>query len=318
MNKEGVLIRDFRKTDLDSVLDLLPRCFAKEFEISGFDPDHTRGMAKRAYGTAGRLLMASSRLFRREPLRFFVAEVGNKVVGTTIATRLEKAGSISAVMVSPDHRRKGIATTLVKSAVEYFREREMERAVLNAVSTNAAAIGVYSKLGFQPFENFAYLVGDKASVPALGGTEVETRPYRDDDLEEVYNLVMASQDPERLRIFGFSKRQLKTPLWLRLFRFSTQKRIVAVRAGRIVGSVVATYTTPKEAGNISSINVRPEDRSQGIEKALATAAINEIRRGGVERIVAMVRTKRPELIETLSGLGLREAVEMVEMLRETR
>jgi len=136
-------------------------------------------------------------------------------------------------------------------------------------------------------------------------------------LEEVYNLLMASQDPERLKIFGFSKRQLKTPLWLRLFRFSTQKRIVAVRAGRIVGSVVATYTTPKEAGSISSINVRPEDRSQGIEKALATAAINEIRRGGVERIVAMVRTKRPELIETLSGLGLREAMEMVEMLRET-
>ena len=42
--EDKVLIGDFRKSDLDDLLRLLPECFAEEFEVSGFDPDHTRDM----------------------------------------------------------------------------------------------------------------------------------------------------------------------------------------------------------------------------------------------------------------------------------
>ncbi len=319
MSKEDLLIRDFRKSDLDDLLNLLPRCFSKEFEVSGFDADHMRDLINRAYGATGRLFLASTRLLGKEPIRFLVADVKNEVVGTTMVNSSGKVGYISAVMVSPDHRRKGIATTLVKSGVEYIQRRRMERAVLHAVSTNAPAIGVYSKLGFEAFEQVAHLVGDAASMPPRGEAgEVETRPFRGADLDEVYDLYGASEDPNHLRVFGLSKGQLKTPFWARLFRFVTQKRIVAVRAGKIVGSVLASYTTPKEAGSISSIQVRPEDRSRGIEKVLAETAIDEIRRGGVNRVLAMVPTTKPELVETLNGLGFREAMVLVGMYRETR
>jgi ribosomal protein S18 acetylase RimI-like enzyme len=319
MSKEDFLIRDFRKSDLDDLLNLLPKCFSKEFEISGFDADHMRDMINRAYGTTGRLFLASTHLLRKEPIRFLVADVNNKVVGTTMVNSVGKVGYISAVMVSPDYRRKGIATTLVKRGVEYIQGRRMERAVLHVVSTNAPAIGVYSKLGFEAFEQVAHLVGDAATMPPRGEAgEVETRPFRGADLDEVYDLCRASEDPNHLRVFGLSKGQLKMPFWLRMFRYLTEERIVAVRAGKIVGSVLAAYTTPKEAGNISSIQVRPEDRSHGIEKALAESAIDEIRRGGVERIRAMVPTTKPELAETLNSLGFREAMVLVGMFRETR
>jgi hypothetical protein len=34
-SEDALLNRDFRKSDLEDVLDLLPKCFAQEFEILG-------------------------------------------------------------------------------------------------------------------------------------------------------------------------------------------------------------------------------------------------------------------------------------------
>jgi ribosomal protein S18 acetylase RimI-like enzyme len=316
-NKE-VVIRDFRKSDLDELLDLIPRCFAKEFEISGFDPDHMRSLMNRAYGVVGRLFLGVSRLLRKEPIKFFVAEVGGKVVGTTMVDIRPKIGYISAVMVSPDQRRRGIATTMVKGAVEYIQRRGLKRAVLHAVTTNAPAIGVYSKLGFEPFEEVAHLAGEVPPAPARRAEgAVATRPFRSGDLDAVYDLYRASEDPAHTRVFEMSKSQLKAPFWMRLFRFSTQERMVALRDGKVVGSVLASYTTPKEAGNMAALHVRPEDRSRGVEAALAGAAMEAIRAGGVGKVVAMVPKTRPEVAETLAGLGLREAMVLVGMSRET-
>jgi ribosomal protein S18 acetylase RimI-like enzyme len=321
MGKEAdaVLIRDFQKSDLNDLLDLLPKCFAKEFEVTGFDSVHMRDMINRAYGRTGRLFLGASRLFGKEPIRFLVAEVADEVVGTTMVSSEGRIGYISAVMVSPDHRRKGIATSLVKSAVEYIQRRKMDRTVLHAVSTNTPAIGVYSKLRFEAFEQITHLAGDMDSISTQGSSDdVEIRPYQRGDLDEVYNLYRASEDPNHLRVFDFNKKKLKTPLWVRLFRYMTQKRIVAVRAGKIVGSVMASYTTPKEAGNISSIQVKPEDRGRGIERALINTAVNEIRKGGVGRVVATLSAKRRELVETLNGLGFSKAMVVVGMFKETR
>jgi N-acetylglutamate synthase-like GNAT family acetyltransferase len=108
-------------------LDLLPKCSAEEFEVKGFDAEHARAIFNRAFGAAGRLLLGSSGLLGREPMKFLVAEANNEVVGTTFVERGEKSGYISAVMVHPDYRKGGIATTLVETAVEYIHKRRMDR-----------------------------------------------------------------------------------------------------------------------------------------------------------------------------------------------
>lgn len=315
---EGVLIRDFRKSDLGDIIDLLPKCFATEFEISGFDPDHMRDMMNRAYGSVGRLLLGTSRLLGREPIKFLVAEANHRIIGTTIVNSEGRVGYISAVMVAPENRRRGIATTLVQDAIEYIHERKMQRAVLHVVSANAPARGVYSRLGFKEFEQVVHLVAAVDSIfSEEDATGLEIRPYLGTDIDETYNLYLASENPNHLRIFGFDKNQLKSPFWQRLFRFGTSRRIVALRDGKIVGSIVASYTTAKEAGSISSMHVRPDNRSQGIEKGLARAAIGEIRKGKAERIVAMVPATRPELVETLKDLGFVEAMVLIGMYKES-
>lgn len=307
---EHVLIRDFRKSDLDDLLDVAGQSFAEEFEVTGFDPDHVREMVNRMFGIFGRIFLGILRLSGREPIKILVAEVDNRVVGTTMVNNRKKIGYIANVMTHPTYRRKGIATKLMKSAVNYIQKKK-GRAILHVISTNTPAKNLYTKLGFKKFENIAYLVGDIDSLlKPKNSKEIQIRPFRKGDTDEVYKLIKISEDPNHLRVFDFSMNDLKTPLLQRIFRFATEKKLVAIQDDRIVGYTQASYTTPKEAGRIRDIHVYPESRLSRIEEALINAAIDQIKQCGTKKILATVSTTRQELIETLIHLGLRKHLEM--------
>ena len=53
------------------------------------------------------------------------------------------------VAVHPDHRRKGIAEALVDALVEALKEKGSHCLTLEVRASNAPAIGLYEKLGFQ-------------------------------------------------------------------------------------------------------------------------------------------------------------------------
>jgi ribosomal protein S18 acetylase RimI-like enzyme len=314
---DKVLIRDFRKSDLNAFLELFPMCFAKEFEISGFDPDHITDMVNRAFGGTGRLIVGLLRLFGKEPVKFLVAEVGGKVVGTTIISDRGRFGYISAVMVHPDYRRKGIATRLITDALNHIRRRKKARAILHVDSTNPSAKSVYVKLGFKTFEHSAYFVRETNSLNTPENVSgVKIREFQKDDLDQVYRLIEASEDPNSLRIVDFTKKDLKVPFIQRIFRFATQKKLVAVLGDKIIGYAEASYTTPKETGRIGSITVNSEYRSLGIEKLLIEAAMNEIAKVNTSRIRIAAPTTKRELIEAVKDLGFREVLVMEAMVKE--
>ena len=315
--EDNVLIRDFRKSDLNDLLGLLPKCFATEFEVTGFDPDHTRDMVNRAFGKTGRFFLGVARLCGKEPVKLLVAEANGRVIGSTIVDNRGTVSYISTVMVHPDYRRKGVATRLLKNVIAYIQRRSMRRAVLHVDLTNTPAMSLYTKLGFQTFEHITYLIGEIDSLSALQDTgEIKTRPFEKDDLDQVYNLIRASEDPNHLRIFDFSKKDLKARFLQGLLHFSTQKKIVALLDGKIVGYAETSYTTPKEAGSISSIQAASQNRSSEIERLLIRAGINEIRKGGANRIRVTVASMKQELIETLKNLGFRESLVMNGMSME--
>ena len=314
---DHVLIRDFRRSDLSDLLDLFPMCIAGEFEISSFDPDHIALMVNRVFGRTGRLIMRLLQLFGKEPMKFLVAEADCRIVGTSIINAQGRFGYISAVMVHPDYRRKGIATKLMTNALNYLRRRGSERAVLHVVSTNTAAISVYVGLGFKAFEHSVYFVREMDSVQMLEPTSgLKIREFQRKDLDQVYSLVRASESPDHLRIFDFSKKNLKTPFLQRMLRFSSRGKLVALLGERLVGYVEAAYTTPKETGGISSIYVSSEGRSLGVLRLLIEAACNEIVEGGVRRIRIAVPVARQELSETLTSLGFKEALPIDAMVVE--
>jgi len=314
---DNVLIRDFRKSDLDDLLRLLPVCNAEEFEATGFDPDHVRGMVNRWFGWGGRFLFGLLGLFGKRPLKFLAAEADGKLVGTTIVADRGKLSSISVVMVDPDCRRRGIATRLMTRALEYVRQRGKARAVLGVLSTNVPAIDMYVKLRFRAFENAVYFVGETGSFVAPEDVDgVVIRPFQNDDLNEVYTLVVASEDPVRLKMYDFRKNNLKTPFLARFFRTSKETKLAAVHNGRIVGYAEVSYTTTNEVGKIGFIHANVEGRKLGVEKLLINAARCVVETAGVNRFRVTVPSTQQELAETVKALGFKKALAVDGMVAE--
>ena len=315
-NKSAFKFRDLKKSDLDELLVLLPKCFAAEFAVSGFDPEHMKDMFGRFFGVMGRTLFGLARLSGNEQAKFFVAEADGRIVGTTFVSVSGKICYIGAVMVHPDYRKRGIATALVRNAIDYSRKRKMHRAILDVVSTNDAAKSVYARLGFEEFERTTHLIGDTQSISIEGDAAVETRRLMNQDVDDAFALFQSSDEPNHLRIYETSKSQLKDPFWVSLFHIATQKRIVAVSGGKVVGYVSATYTTPKEAGNIGFIRVKSNEKPGAVEMALVKAAVSEIMKGGVGRIRLVVPENRQEFIDAARRVGFKDALTLIGMHRE--
>lgn len=98
----------------------------------------------------------------------------------TLATRTldgseERAGGIWAVATHPEHTRRGIATALMQTAHQYFREDGFRFSFLNTGRTSVA-YSFYQKLGYQ--ETLAYPSAYKIfSKPKLAEkAERKTKP----------------------------------------------------------------------------------------------------------------------------------------------
>lgn len=314
---DDVFIRDFRKSDVNELLEVLGMSFSEELEVSGFDPDRAKKMVDQMFGIIGRIFLGFSKLFGKEPIKFLVAEVNQRLVGTAMVNNRGKVGYISTVMVHPTYRRKGIARRLMKNALDYIQKRNLKRAVLHVVSTNVPAKNLYTELGFREFEKTAHLVANMDHFPQAENVEgVQIRDFQKNDTDAVYELIKASEDPKNLKIFDFNKKDLKTPFVQRVFHFSTESKIVALHRNTLIGYAQAICTTPNEAGRIRNIQVCPEMRSKGIEEMLINAAINEIEKVGTKKITATASLERPELIAAMKRFGFKKHLEMEGMVLE--
>ncbi len=86
------------------------------------------------------------RLLRLEPRGCFCASADGRLVGTTTTTTYEdKLAWVGMVLVDPEYRRRGVATRLMRTALDYLEER------VAAVKLDATPDGrpVYEKLGFK-------------------------------------------------------------------------------------------------------------------------------------------------------------------------
>ncbi|MBO9997522.1 MAG: GNAT family N-acetyltransferase [Cyanobacteria bacterium SID2] len=62
----------------------------------------------------------------------------------------QRHAHIFLIYVAPDHRRKGIASTLVHYAERWARKRGDGQMGLQVFAENSAAIALYEKLGYRP------------------------------------------------------------------------------------------------------------------------------------------------------------------------
>ena len=113
------------------------------------------------------------RLLTLEPQGCFAASLDGRLIGTvTSVTYGAELAWIGMMLVDADHRRRGIGTRLMRTAMEY-----LERAGVATVKLDATPAGrpVYESLGFTPETRIDRLVGVARSSATKGLQVVDER-----------------------------------------------------------------------------------------------------------------------------------------------
>jgi len=186
----------------------------------------------------------------------------DKMIAFSLNARGDWQGLITAydsgTGVVPAHRGAGIGKKLFGYMFEVLRGYDISQCLLEVISTNAPAVGMYKKLGFEQTRRLVVLISDN-------------RPTIDQHLE-------------------FELRSLQTFDWTILSSFwdgypSWQNSIAAVTRGEKYCRALGAYEGDKcigygivfePAGNLMHLAVDRKHRRQGVGSAIVRALQGEL------------------------------------------
>ncbi|KQV75797.1 hypothetical protein ASC61_12695 [Aeromicrobium sp. Root344] len=100
---------------------------------------------------------AAARAVLEGPATVGFVSIGSPAVAIgRVAVTGEWAG-IACVEVAPDHRRQGLARRIVETALAWAVERGADKAYLQTMRTNHAALALYEPYGFVDHHDYRYL-----------------------------------------------------------------------------------------------------------------------------------------------------------------
>jgi [ribosomal protein S18]-alanine N-acetyltransferase len=106
---------------------------------------------RRSYPTPWSRSMFASELAKPSSICLGAFDVENeKLVGYLVISRYVDAWHVMNVAVAPEHRRRGIATTLLERLFELTAGRGRRGYTLEVRVSNTEAIRLYEQLGFRP------------------------------------------------------------------------------------------------------------------------------------------------------------------------
>ena len=92
----------------------------------------------------------------------FAAEYDKKLIGTLFCFCREKdICGFGGIWVDPFHRKKGVASALVKKGIAWAKKNSLEKITLWNTEINEAAKNMYKKFGFEPTGNKRLLESNK-------------------------------------------------------------------------------------------------------------------------------------------------------------
>jgi ribosomal protein S18 acetylase RimI-like enzyme len=143
------------------------KTIVRQFEVS--DVDQILSLAERYASWDATPTIADIEGFHSaSPEFFFVAEVKKKIVGfvygresippaeTLNKWKSRKVASIETLAVDDDYRRRGIATSLLATLLEVFKQKEIDLVTLSVPAVEVAAMKLYGKMGFEPRAHFLW------------------------------------------------------------------------------------------------------------------------------------------------------------------
>jgi [ribosomal protein S18]-alanine N-acetyltransferase len=112
------------------------------------DLDAIEVIEQRAYRTPWSRSMFASELAKSASICLGAFE-GDTLVGYVVNSRYVDAWHVMNVAIDPDHQRRGIATRLLECLFEVTRGDKRRGYTLEVRVSNAVAIELYEKLGFE-------------------------------------------------------------------------------------------------------------------------------------------------------------------------
>jgi ribosomal-protein-alanine N-acetyltransferase len=112
------------------------------------DLDAIDAIEQRAYATPWSRSMFASELGKRSSICLGAFE-GERLIGYIVNARYVDAWHVMNVAVDPDYRRRGIASRLFERLFELTADDERRGYTLEVRVSNADAISLYEKLGFE-------------------------------------------------------------------------------------------------------------------------------------------------------------------------
>ncbi|MEM2106915.1 MAG: N-acetyltransferase [Candidatus Bathyarchaeia archaeon] len=156
-----VIFRRFTTMDLERVMEINRTCLPENYSAHFFLD-----------------------IYANCPEAFIVAEVDREVVGYVMCRmesgfsdlggfRLVRKGHIVSLAVKSNFRRRGIATTLMSSAISALTAQGASEAFVEVRVTNGPAINLYQKLGFRIVKRVPryYLDGVDAYVMSISTSQ---------------------------------------------------------------------------------------------------------------------------------------------------
>lgn len=151
---EGYLIRKAKEEDIDGVIYINSVTLPEHYTTSFYNS----------------ILLSN-------PDTFLVAEHEGRIIGYHMG-RIEyglalrgfpkfvKKGHVISIAVLKEHRRKGVATMLLKTALEEFTKKGCEVSFLEVRVSNEPAINLYKKMGYEIVDRITgyYSDGEDAFV----------------------------------------------------------------------------------------------------------------------------------------------------------
>jgi ribosomal protein S18 acetylase RimI-like enzyme len=102
------------------------------------------------------------------PEFFFVAEFNKRIVGFTYGResnppteildkwKSKRVASVETLAVDVDHRRRGIATSLLEALFTEFKQNEVDLVTLSVPASEKAVTKMYGKMGFELRAHFLW------------------------------------------------------------------------------------------------------------------------------------------------------------------
>jgi len=295
MDKNNIKIRNYRCSDFDNYVQL-------HMETTNLDRSG-RSISKQ------RLAEDLGHPSFQPENDLFVAEHGGSIIGYA-ALFLEAAikRAILECMIHPLHRKKGIATKLIRRAIRYAEEAESKVVQVSLSEINLPARNLAQRLGFKFIRHFheLKLALNNIRLPGLEPSEYIIRSLEPDEADKLTHI----QNHAFADSWGFNPNTLEEIAYrINLSSCSPENIMMAYLKNHPIGYCWTRIMIEEKPaagsmkGEIHMLGVDPDYRKKGIGRKVLLAGLADLKNKGVTTVELTADGEDPVALGLYQSVG---------------